>query len=76
MLIEKKVDYTKPSNLILTALTFVTGISGAKITMGHVELKGMALATVVAICLGIVVWIGELCGAAPVVVAGTEAEVD
>lgn len=59
MIMEKKVDYTKPANLILSAVTFVVGVSGAKITLGHVELKGMALATVVAILLGIVVWIGE-----------------
>jgi uracil permease len=61
MIIEKKVDYTRPSNLILTAVTFVVGISGAKITLGTVALQGMALATVVAILLGLVVWIGDLC---------------
>lgn len=64
MILEKKVDYTKPANLILTAVTFVVGVSGAKITLGHVELKGMALATVVAILLGMVVWIGECCAPA------------
>jgi len=65
MIIEKKVDYTKPANLILTAVTFVVGISGAKITLGHVALQGMALATVVAILLGLVVWVGEMCAPAP-----------
>lgn len=64
MIIEKKVDYTRPANLILTAVTFVVGISGAKITLGHVALQGMALATVVAILLGLVVWVGELCAPA------------
>jgi uracil permease len=59
MIVEKKVDYTKPANLILTAITFVVGISGAKITIGTVELKGMALATIVAIGLGLLVWIAE-----------------
>jgi uracil permease len=73
MILEKKVDYTRPSNLILTAVTFVVGVSGAKITLGTVELKGMALATVVAILLGIIVWIGESLGAP---VAASEAEVD
>ena len=65
MILEKKVDYTKPANLILTAVTFVVGVSGAKITLGTVEFKGMALATVVAIVLGIVVWLGELAGVEP-----------
>ena len=60
MLVEKKVDYSKPSNLILTAITFVVGVSGAKITLGTVELRGMALATVVAIVLSLVVGLGEL----------------
>ena len=60
MILEKQVDYTKSSNLILTAVPFVVGISGAKITLGTVELRGMALATVVAIVLGIVVWLSEL----------------
>ena len=59
MLVEKKVDYSKPSNLILTAITFVVGISGAKITLGTVELRGMALATVVAIFLSLMVALGE-----------------
>lgn len=65
MIIEKKVDYTRPANLILTAVTFVVGISGARITLGHVALQGMALATVVAILLGLVVWFGEMCAPEP-----------
>ncbi len=72
MIIEKKVDYTRPSNLILTAVTFVVGISGAKITLGHVALQGMALATVVAILLGVVVWLGEKCAPAPAAAAEPE----
>ena len=43
----------------------MVGVSGAKITLGTVEFKGMALATVVAIVLGIVVWLGEMAGAVP-----------
>jgi len=66
MLVERKVDYTKPSNLILSAITFVVGVSGAKITMGTVELRGMALATVVAILLSLVVAAGEAVAGAPV----------
>ncbi|MGA2079337.1 MAG: uracil permease [Holophaga sp.] len=59
MILEKKVDYTRPSNLILSAITFVVGVSGAKIDLGKVELKGMALATVVAILLGLLVWVSD-----------------
>jgi uracil permease len=53
MLVESKVDYDKPKNMILTAVVLVIGISGAQFTWGHFELKGMALATVVAILLSL-----------------------
>lgn len=53
MLIEKKVDFTKSKNLILTAVTMITGLSGATIAIGPVELKGMGLATVVAMVLSL-----------------------
>jgi len=53
MLVESKVDYNKPKNMILTAVVLVLGISGTKFTWGHFELKGMALATVVAIILSL-----------------------
>ena len=53
MLVESKVNYDKPINMILTAVVLVIGISGTKLTLGHFELKGMALATVVAILLSL-----------------------
>jgi uracil permease len=56
MLIEKKVDYTQPRNLILTSVVLVSGISGAAVKLGTVELRGMALGTVVAICLSLLFW--------------------
>jgi uracil permease len=56
MLIEKKVDYTKSRNLILTSVVLISGISGTAIKLGTVELKGMALGTVVAIFLSLVFW--------------------
>lgn len=54
VLIDAKVDYNKPQNLILTAVILIIGISGAKLHMGTVELKGMALATLVGIGMSIV----------------------
>ncbi|ADG82013.1 uracil permease [Thermincola potens] len=53
MLIEEKVDYSKSRNLILTAVIMIIGLSGAYINIGEVKLKGMALATVVAIVLNL-----------------------
>ncbi len=54
MLIEKQVDFTKSKNLILTAVTMISGLSGATIVLGPVQLKGMGLATVVAMVLSLV----------------------
>lgn len=54
MLIEKKVDFTKSKNLLLTAVTMISGLSGATIVVGPVQLKGMGLATVVAMILSVV----------------------
>lgn len=54
MLIEQKVDYTQPENLILTAVTLITGLSGAVLDFGPFHLKGMALATVVAMVIALV----------------------
>lgn len=53
MLVDRKVDYTKPSNMILTAVTMITGLSGAVLNVGPFHLKGMALATVVAIVIAL-----------------------
>ncbi len=53
MLVEAKVDYSKPTNLFLTTVVLVTGLSGVKLTFGDFSLTGMALATVVAILLSL-----------------------
>ncbi|GIP39237.1 uracil/xanthine transporter [Paenibacillus sp. J31TS4] len=53
MLVETKVDYAKPTNLILSTVVLVIGISGATFAWGSFVLKGMALATVVGILLSL-----------------------
>lgn len=57
MLIEKKVDYTKTKNMILTAVTMISGLSGAAINVGPVQLKGMGLAVVCGMVISIVFYI-------------------
>ncbi len=54
MLVESKVDYSRPVNLSLTAIVLIVGISGAAVKIGTVQLKGMALATVVGMALSLV----------------------
>ena len=53
VLAESKIDYNKPINLMLTAIVLGLGVSTASITIGTVTLKGMSLATVVAIILSV-----------------------
>lgn len=59
MLVEEKVDYSRSSNLILTSVVFIVGISGAFLKIGHVQLKGMALATVAGMVLSLVFYLIE-----------------
>lgn len=53
VLVESKVDYNNPINLMLTAIVMGIGVSTASITIGTVTLKGMSLATIVAIILSV-----------------------
>lgn len=53
MLVEAKIDYSKPKNLILTSVVLVIGLSGAHLQIGAIALQGMGLATVVAMFLGL-----------------------
>lgn len=51
--IEEKVDFSKSRNLILASVIFIVGLSGIKVNIGAIEFKGMGLATIVAMVLGI-----------------------
>jgi uracil permease len=62
MLVEAKVDYSKSRNLILSAVTFVVGISGISVNIGQTQLKGMVLATLVGMLLALIVWIFDKFG--------------
>ena len=54
--VEQKVDFSKNSNMVLGAITFVAGLSGAGISIGSVQLKGMALSAVVGVILSLFFW--------------------
>lgn len=57
ILVDNHVDYAKSTNMILTSVVFVIGLSGAAVTIGTVELKGMVLACVVAMLLSLLFYI-------------------
>ena len=56
MYVEQKVDFSKNRNMVLGAVTFVIGVSGAAINIGTVQLKGMAFAAVVGVALSLLFW--------------------
>lgn len=60
--VEQKVDFSKASNMILATLVLVIGLSGATLHIGSVELKGMALATIVGIVLSLFIKLIEVLG--------------
>ena len=74
ILVEAKVDYNQPMNLLLTSIVMGIGVSTASITIGTVTLKGMALATIVAILLSITFGIIARLRGKPFTPAGETAE--
>lgn len=62
LLVDEKVDFSKAKNLILTSIVFTSGLSGLSINLGQVQLRGMVLASVVAVIISIVFYIIEKLG--------------
>ena len=60
--IEEKVDYSKSKNLILTSVTMIVGLSNIAVRFGAIEIKGMGLATIVAMILSIAFMIFDKLG--------------
>lgn len=57
ILVDSKVDFGKSRNIILTSVIFITGLSGVSLHLGNVELKGMVLACVVGMVLGLLFYL-------------------
>jgi len=62
MFIEQKVDFSKNRNMVLGAITFVVGVSGAAINIGSVQLKGMAFAAIIGVVLSLIFWLLDKLG--------------
>jgi len=57
LMVDSKIDYSKARNLALTSVVFVVGLSGVAINLGQIQLKGMSLAAVVGMLLGLVMYV-------------------
>jgi len=53
ILVDKQVDYGKNSNLILTSVVFVAGLSGLTVSFGSVSISGMTLAALTAMIVSL-----------------------
>ena len=62
ILVDKKVDYSKNRNLILTSVVFVAGLSGLTLTIGAVSISGMTLAAVTAVIISLVFFLLDKAG--------------
>ena len=54
ILVDSRVDFSKNRNQVLTSVIFVTGLSGAAVKIGNIQLTGMVLACVVGMALSLV----------------------
>jgi uracil permease len=63
MFVEQKVDFSQNRNMVLGAITFVIGVSGASINIGSVQLKGMAFAATAGVILSLIFWVLDKIGA-------------
>lgn len=64
LLVDEKVNYAKARNLAMSSIIFVTGLSGAAITIGKVQFQGMCLATIVGMVMGLTFYIIDKLGIA------------
>lgn len=62
MLVEAKIDYGQPRNLILTSVILIIGISGIQVNLGSISLQGMGLATVIGILLSLTFALFDITG--------------
>ena len=57
ILVDAQVDYGKSRNQAMTAVVFVTGLSGLSVQLGSIQLTGMVLACVVGMIMGLAFYI-------------------
>ncbi len=62
ILVDRKVDYGKPKNLIMTSIVFVAGLSGLTVKIGVVEIAGMTLGALIGLLFGILFYVFDKLG--------------
>ncbi len=62
LLVDEKVDFSQSKNLILTSIVFTAGLSGLAIDFAGIQLRGMVLASVVAVVISLLFHLIEKAG--------------
>ncbi|MEA4890968.1 MAG: uracil permease [Peptococcaceae bacterium] len=62
ILVDRKVDYSKSRNLVMTSVVFVAGLSGLTLHIGSVAISGMTLGALTGLFFGIVFFIFDKLG--------------
>ena len=62
ILVDRKVDYGKSRNLVMTSVVFVAGLSGLTINIGQVAISGMALSAITGLLFGLVFYVFDKLG--------------
>lgn len=57
LMVDAAIDYSKAKNLALTSVVFVVGLSGIAVDIGSCQLKGMSLAAVTGMLLGLIMYV-------------------
>ncbi|CAM3059803.1 uracil permease [Streptobacillus felis] len=57
LLVEEKVNFNKPQNLILTSVTFIAGLSGLQIQLFDITFQGMNLAAIIGILISLLFYV-------------------
>ncbi|MEL7623920.1 MAG: uracil permease [Clostridiales bacterium] len=62
ILVDRKVDYGNPRNLVMTSVVMVAGLSGLSISVGQVGISGMTLGALTGLFFGIIFFIFDKIG--------------
>ncbi len=62
ILVDRKVDYGNPRNLVMTSVVMVAGLSGLSISIGQVGISGMTLGALTGLFFGIVFFLFDKIG--------------
>ncbi|QXW66127.1 uracil permease [Streptobacillus moniliformis] len=57
LLVEEKVNFNKPQNLILTSIIFIAGLSGLQVKLLGITFQGMNLAAIIGIIISLLFYI-------------------